>query len=1435
MTFFIIVILFFFQTRITERVISLYKNDINIDYDFLEIDIFGETNIENLLIKDHHNDTIIYAKEIRILKTPFFELLENKINPNQINLIGLKIKVVKYLNESSNSFSSLINRLKKKNNNFLFFSNLLRVENGFFTFIDQNNKSKKPFVIDDFSFVSDNLNFSEKSTNFSIDSLSISSNKKLLNIDYFKSDFDYQSNKISFKNFYYKHKLFQFGGEFEIINNDLSFNNIINSSIINIDITESKINPSLFNFKDFKFNTNQFLNIILKGNGPINNFKLNKLLVKHPLINLNAISTISLDNRFNLNKADLVINDLQFKNHLIDLQNNSNLNKLISPLINSSLNGKIELNHESLGIEAELKTDIGGLNVISLIPIDFFKENNFKDEFDFNIGFDNLNLSSYFNLKESLKLYGNVNFNFFRNENDVLDLKWRSNNLIISNRLNNYPNISIDGYYNNKRIFNTLNVKNKILEMKSDFKFDFSDNLSKYSAAINVLNFNINSLALNLGGGKAVLSGVSLINLKGKDFNSIVGSVHLSSLKLINNIKETNFNPVLINQNKNLNKTEFLIDNNDLINVKIEGDYRNGEIFSLIQNAFLKAYEIKPLKTISDKQSLSFEIKVYNKLLEALYPNISFGSNLNLIGNLSSKNIKSKIEIQFPLFTYKNFVFKDLNYELSLDGDNKKSLLKINQFNHPLYRITDLILSTLSIKEGVLFESIFKGDNGNDLYDLNFLKINDKKSNSSLVFRESKIKYKNSFWNFDSSSDKKIIQFDNKLDKVRINGIKLRNNDRFIDFSALLNNKSISELNLNFKNINLKEFLPLYTNFNFSGSTDLSLYYKISPNKTLLNFNSNVRYLKINNTDYGILNLSLTNNFDDNKYSLNFNLVDPEKNKIIQGFGEIYGERMGFYEVDFNLKDLDLSFLSNLSKKSINEIKGLASGNFKLIKKDGKITHKGSLNLINGKLTIPYLNTKYTIDNSSVDLNENNIFFNNINFSDLEENRGGLLNGKIYHNNLKDWAVDFNIISKSLLVLDKVFKESEVFYGKGYFTGDVSLKGLTKNVEINVDGKTEKGTSIKIPWSDNYEIKDDNFINFLDKNKDQKVDSKPFNSYNDLEGVDIKFDLDFNELAEIEIVLDKDSGSSLTGRGEGNLVMEINTKGKFNMWGDFSASEGLYNFKNLGLIDKKLILSPGGTIVWDGNPLDAKMDFDAIYQVPGGANPAILLDNPSFNKKIPTQVKIHLEGKLLKPDDPVFEINFPNTSGTAESEINYRLSDPQIRQLQSLSLLSQGIFINEVGVSMQGITNNLYQKASDVFTNLLGDNNEKLKIGVNYLQGDKSALLDVATEDRLGFTLSTKISEKILLNGKIGVPIGGLEQTLIVGNVQMDFLLNEEGSLKAKVFSKENEFRYIGDELGYTQGLGISYDVDFNTFKSLINKIKNKEFDLNKINFMNKN
>jgi hypothetical protein len=530
---------------------------------------------------------------------------------------------------------------------------------------------------------------------------------------------------------------------------------------------------------------------------------------------------------------------------------------------------------------------------------------------------------------------------------------------------------------------------------------------------------------------------------------------------------------------------------------------------------------------------------------------------------------------------------------------------------------------------------------------------------------------------------------------------------------------------------------------------------------------------------------------------------------------------------NFNFNAMDIAFLSPLGKKAINNILGKVGGEVALWGPLNEINHEGSLEWREGGFGIPFLNLNYQLLPTVVNLSNQSFIFKSSEMEDIAEGTTAVLNGSFSHSNFTNWFTDLEISSERMLLLNTSLEPESLFFGQGFLDGLVKLEGPTKNLKISLQGTTEEGTSIKIPWSEDYGLTDTSFVSFINKNNRNRFENEDEKkTLKDIKGVELDFELDVNNKATVEIVIDQETGSYLNGRGAGNLLMEINTNGKFNMWGDFITFDGIYNFKNLGVIDKKFNVKPGGTIVWEGDPIGAQMDLEAVYDVPGGANPALLLDNPNFNKNIPTEVLIRLQGNLLKPDDPIFEIGFPNTSGTVASEINYRLADPQRSQLQAISLLSQGIFINEVSVSMQGITNNLYQKASDIVSNLISEENDKLKIGIDYLQGDKSALLDIATEDRLGFTLSTQISEKILLNGKIGVPVGGLEQTLIVGNVQIDFILNEEGSLRAKVFNKENEFRYIGDELGYTQGVGLSYNVDFNTFKELIQKITTtKNFD----------
>ena len=98
-----------------------------------------------------------------------------------------------------------------------------------------------------------------------------------------------------------------------------------------------------------------------------------------------------------------------------------------------------------------------------------------------------------------------------------------------------------------------------------------------------------------------------------------------------------------------------------------------------------------------------------------------------------------------------------------------------------------------------------------------------------------------------------------------------------------------------------------------------------------------------------------------------------------------------------------------------------------------------------------------------------------------------------------------------------------------------------------------------------------------------------------------------------------------------------------------------------------------------------------------------------------------------------------------------------------------------------------------------------------------SKLLNIKTNDELGITLSTKISDRVLINGKVGVPIGGVNQTVIAGDVQIDVLLNEDGTLKATFFNRENSILEISEKKSVnTQGVGLSYNVEFDTFKELV-------------------
>ena len=115
---------------------------------------------------------------------------------------------------------------------------------------------------------------------------------------------------------------------------------------------------------------------------------------------------------------------------------------------------------------------------------------------------------------------------------------------------------------------------------------------------------------------------------------------------------------------------------------------------------------------------------------------------------------------------------------------------------------------------------------------------------------------------------------------------------------------------------------------------------------------------------------------------------------------------------------------------------------------------------------------------------------------------------------------------------------------------------------------------------------DDSFIHFVTR---KKADRKLGNRTNQVivGGLDLNFNLDINQNANLEIVVDKQTGSTINGNGNGGLLFQINTNGKFEMFGDFIVNEGVYNFMYKGIIEKKFKVDEG-YLSWEGEPMDAE-------------------------------------------------------------------------------------------------------------------------------------------------------------------------------------------------------------------------------------------------------
>ena len=1410
------------QTRLgkyaTDRINNDFKTNINIGRVGLQLN--GDIELKEILIKDYKKDTLISIGELNSSIISFKNLYNSKLNFGDIDIQNLVFNLKTYEGEDQTNLDVFVEKFDDDNprvgpSEFLFSSSDVSIENGIFRLIDENLETPKVF-----EFTELNAN----TTNFLINGPEVSArinkfafiDSRGIAVKNLMANFEYTLDHMSFGDLNIKTEKSELKGDlrFNYKREDLKF--FTDKVDVVASFRDSEVSLTELNvfFDEFGINQRAQLNADLSGT--LNDLKAENLNVSTSS-NTRIIGDITFKNLFS-NEEDSFALDGRFQNlasNYKDLTNllprilGNSIPTVLSKVGNFKIRGTTHITAKRVDAKVEIDTDLGLINSdLRLTNIDDIDNANYIG----NVVLDEFNIGVLINepLAKSVSLNLDVDGKGFTIDNLRTDVV--GDVFVLDYNGYVYEDIKVSGDLGNK-IFNGILIADDP-NLKLDFNglIDFSQELKKFDFKADVGYANLRVLNFVTRDSISEFSGLVNITANGASLDNASGAINIKNTVYKNQDSEYNFQDFDILSTFEGEKRTISINSPDIINGNISGVFKTNEIFDLIENSVGSIYTNYIPNEVQEGQYLNFRFNIYSKIAAVFFKDLTLGKNTYIEGRIETDERGFDLTFNSPEIKFKDYFANNIN--VSIDNSNPlfNTFIEIDSVNAGMYKASQFSLINVTRRDTLLIKSEFKGGKNNrDNYNLNMFYTIDKNNKSVIGFRKSDIRFKGFDWLVNSEKDTlNKIRFDRGFKSFDISPIKINQGNEEILLSGTIQDSINKNINLDFNEVQLVKITPRIDSLSLKGIVNGKLNIVQANGTFLPKSDIEISGLFVNDYDLGTLTAKLEGNNSITNYNVDVSLInDNLKSMVAKGNIDV-AERNPTIDIDVAFEEFLLDPLNPLGEGVINNIRGLVSGNATVTGSLNKPSIDGELLLDRAGLSIPYLNVDYGFDfDSKVTLKNQRFNFNNVAMTDSKYFSKGNLNGYIEHDNFSNWKLGLNLTTDRLLVLNTEESEDELYYGTAFISGTAEIKGPTDQLVIAVkDGVTESGTEFYIPLNDSESFGDNSFIHFLSPEEKLARINGEVTEQIEVKGLELNFDLDVNENALIEIVIDKEAGSTIRGRGEGNLGFFINTSGTFDMWGDFTVYEGTYNFKYGGIVEKKFNVEQGGTIVWEGDPMKAEINLNAVYSTT--ANPSVLLDNP-ISQRIPVEVVIQLTGQLEQPQ-PDFQLNIPNVSSTVKSELDYRLSSKDERDYQALALLGTGGFTTTSGGL--DITGTLSERLSGIVNNILGGDNENLELGIVAEFGQDTP--ELQTNSSVGFTLQTKINDKILVNGKVGVPFGSTQQTSITGDVQVDWLLNEDGTLRAKVFNRENTIRNFGEEIGYTQGIGLSYNVEFDTFKELL-------------------
>ncbi|WP_225871371.1 translocation/assembly module TamB domain-containing protein [Pedobacter cryotolerans] len=977
-----------------------------------------------------------------------------------------------------------------------------------------------------------------------------------------------------------------------------------------------------------------------------------------------------------------------------------------------------------------------------------------------------------------------------------------------------YRNVTVNGTFNKKYFDGNLKINDKNVQLVFDGGVNLNPTLPVFNFKATITKARLR--ALKLYKDSLQVDAIFSTNFSGNNLDNIQGSLSIEQIRL-NNVKGIyNIDSVQLTA-QGIGIDRSLSIKSDILDASIKGQYDLNSIVSYYK-AIAKTY-VPSLKTeiINYKpQIFDFDLRVkrFEPIAELILPGLEIEDEAILIGSFDSRNYTASLNGSIKKLTYKGIIANNIIIDESTTERQLTAIITSDRvdLNDSLFIKNVNISNVLRNDSLALNVKLSNADDANQL-DLNGLVEFAGEQTAKISILPSNLKINSEDWNI---QDKVRISFDNG--KTEIDGFSLSNEKQILKIDGVISDDPKDLLAVGFENFSLKTLNPFVKTFGVklagtvNGRTHLYDILK-SPR---INDSLKIDSLTFNDTYIGSLTDTSSYNKSENIAKIYTQILADDKETLKMTGNLDLKEKM--IDVSVKLDETKLTILEPFVKQLVSNLKGNISADIGIKGNFEKPQINGNISFNQGELTVNYLKTAYTL-NDKVEVNNSVILIDNLGLRDADGNNA-TANGTVDLNNLNTPTIEVDLVANNFMALNTTAKDNSVYYGKAYASGNFSFSGPTDNMVINIDAKTEKGTIFNLPLNSSETVSDKDFITFVSRDSTQIVKRKT--SFNGLT-MNFKLRVDPNSTANIYTVLGK-----LSGKGNAELELNINSVGDFEMKGDYIIETGVFDFTAQEVINKRFDIRQGGTIRWTGNPTTAQINLKAIYALRASTGDLYVAANrdqsSNNNERIQTEVEMGLTGLLLQPDIKL-DIFFPANPAKKEEFQSY-FNDGNNLNTQALSLIIQRRFAP--GTGQANLAQQLGSVGTSTATELIFNqfNNLLSSLNLNFVDINIRNFNDASASFKF-------FNDRVIVNAGIVDNSAGADLSFngFRGNVGREVeilgLIKKDGTLVGKLANKPPTLQSIFANPGVDQNrnvtsLGLIYNQQFDTFNEFLQKITGK-------------